>query len=203
MAKVKIGVDIDQVIFNVIEPFLSFYNERFGTQLTIDDVYDYNLAKVLDFSSDELQELFDIFNEGNLLTLPPVDGALEGVKNLAKEHEIIAVTSRPLKTMAKTVESLSLTFPNCFSGIHFTGQSFDLINRHGRTKGSLCRELGLNHMIEDSLEHAKEIRETSPETHVWLFGNYKWNRIEDKLDGITSAGTWKEVVEGIGKEVSL
>lgn len=196
----KIGVDIDQVSLNIVEPFLDFHNVKNGTSLTIDDVYVYNLAEVFGLSTEELQKIFDIFNAQHLMTLPPITGAIEAIRNLAADHDIIAVTSRPLKTKDMTIASLSRTFPNCFSEIHFTGQSFDLVNRHGRTKGSLCRELGLKYMVEDSLEHAKEIKEASPQTNVFLFGKYRWNETSGELpNGIVRTYTWADVVEEVRK----
>lgn len=198
MEREKIGVDVDQVCFNVVTPFLDFHNGIHGTSFTIGDVHSYNLAEVLGVSAESLGEEFDVFDAENLMGLPVIEGAREALEELAREHEIYAVTSRPLTTRDVTIASLSATFPGCFSAAYFTGQSFDLIDRHSETKGSLCKKFGLRGMVEDSLEHAREIRITSPGTPVYLFGRYRWNETNGELPGgVVRTYTWEDVVREV------
>jgi uncharacterized HAD superfamily protein len=193
-----IAVDADMVLFNYVGEFCDWHNKRHGTDWSLSDISLYDVAAVFGLSADELQARFDVFNADNLANLFPIDGAKEALTELALKHKLVCVSSRPLKTREATLVSLSKHFPDIFSDLHLTGQSLNLSKVHEITKGTLCRDLGVKHMIEDGLEHALEIRKTSPNTQVWLFGNYAWNKPKDKLpEGIHVAYTWGDVAGGI------
>ncbi len=194
-----VGVDLDETSFDLIGPFFEWHNGKYGTKLSRANVMKYELLGLMGCSADELQGRFEEFNAANLILLQPMPGAREALRRLARAYRLVAFSSRPLNAEALTRQSLEQTFPGIFSGLYLTGQSFDMRVRYNRTKGTLCRDFGAYCMIEDSLEHAREIRATSPGTRVLLYdhnGMHPWNQLksgETMPEGVIRCHTWEEV----------
>ncbi len=194
-----IGVDLDETSFDLIGPFFEWHNKRHGTTLSRADVVRYDLPGLIGCSADELQKRFEEFNTTNLISLQPMPGAREVLQRLAEIYNIVAISSRPVNLRDTTLQSIERTFPEVFSELYLTGQSFDTKIRHGRTKGTLCRDIGVDYMVEDSLEHAREIRTASPRTQVLLYdynGMHLWNQLgplEIMPEGVRRVYTWEEI----------
>ncbi|MFH1801863.1 MAG: hypothetical protein ABH864_00255 [archaeon] len=198
-----VGIDLDETSLDLLGPFLEFHNKRFGTSLSRSEIAGYSLVDALGCSPEDLQVRFDEFNGTSLLLLRPMSGAKDVLERLARERELVVVTSRPLKIELETLQSVGQNFPGVFSGVYMAGQSFDMQARSFRTKGTVCRDLGASYMVDDSLEHAREIRETSPNTKVLLYdhgGQHTWNQLkpgEILPDGVERVHTWETVYQRI------
>lgn len=198
MSRLLIATDVDNVCFDYFSPFCEWHNGKYGTSWSPTSVTQYDLTNIFGFSHEALQNRFDEFNIDNLASLPFVDGALSAIGRLAQDHRVIAVSARPLKLHKDTELSCGRFGEGVYSGVYLTAQSIK-IHDGTTTKGIICRDLGVNEMVEDSVEQAIEIREKSPGTHVWLFGRYAWNNVSDSdlPDGIERGETWEAVLEGI------
>ncbi len=81
----KIIMDMDEVIVDLLGPLTKKYNERYGSTFTRDDITAWELPK----------RMIDIFKEDDFfLRLPPLPGAIKGMRDLkALGHDVIIATS--------------------------------------------------------------------------------------------------------------
>ena len=103
-----IALDLDEVVFNYIDPFLKFVNKKFGTNWSRPDVTSYSFEEcgILPPGTNG-QYIAEFADAGNLLNLPLMEGAAEVIKKLLRYgHEIFYVTSRDEKYAKDTIEAL-------------------------------------------------------------------------------------------------
>ena len=80
-----------------------------------------------------------------------VPKSIEAIKNLAGDHELHIITSRPLSTEKETLRWLHKHFSlESFEKIHITEQM--LSGSVKKTKAELCKDLGISIIIEDDLK---------------------------------------------------
>lgn len=201
MERPIIAVDADQVSFDYLGPFCEWHNRIYGTDWKVKRIRVYNLTEALDIPPEELQRRFDIFNMDHLVSLPVIDGAREGFRQLVETgYEIVAVSDRPSKLQRQTEESFERAFGRDVSRVYLTSRGVGPILGDSVTKGTLCRDLGAVAMVEDSKERAADVREKSPGTQVCLFGRYRWNETDGELpNGIVRTYTWTDVVREVNK----
>jgi len=95
-----LGLDVDSVLCDSIPDILSRINHEQGTSLEKKDVVEWDLP----IGSSTIGELIlEAFRDPLfLILLPPMDGAVEAVKRLAIDFDIIIVTSRKQLTTDAT-----------------------------------------------------------------------------------------------------
>jgi uncharacterized HAD superfamily protein len=128
---------------------------------------------------------------GNYL---PFTQAVPILQRLARSYNLVVVTSRRSLIRPETDRWLERYFPGIFQGIHYAGiyDSDDHIhNKLKQTKAELCRELGVDYLIDDQLKHCVAAAEIG--IKVLLFGDYNWNKADQLPDGIVRVKDWDEV----------
>lgn len=148
----RIGIDLDGVLAEFVTPFLDFENQRYSSTFTTNDVHNYDLSKVLGITPQKLiQELSDFYSTSSFQKLLPIAGGQIATTELAKDHQLHVITSRPSEIHCATEEWLDREYPTRFHSVHF---SLDYLAaaRSGR-KDDLCRDLGIDVMIDDSIEY--------------------------------------------------
>ena len=128
-----------------------------------------------------------LFDEVN-----PVRNALESVKSLIEDHEIFIITSRPLiykertgKWVKKHLSDVPLTI------IH----SSDFHGGQLKTKVEICKDLGIQLMIEDHKSYSLECANVN--IKVILFDK-PWNK-DVKHKNIVRVKDWIEALKEIKK----
>lgn len=90
-----IGIDLDEVLFDFVGPFLEFANKKFGTHYTRADMTEYSFEKSGVIPKGTNHKLVHEFGKvGGLKQLPSMPGAVAAVKALMREHEVVFITSR-------------------------------------------------------------------------------------------------------------
>ncbi|MCL4367347.1 hypothetical protein M1563_04235 [Patescibacteria group bacterium] len=118
----KIAVDCDDVLFDFSQELQTYHNLLYGTKLRLGDVFDYDLSRVWGCSQkDAIARVTRFYHSDNFLGLKPIIGAVESVKQLAQDNQLLVITSRPIFIVDRTVSLIEQFFPNCFSGLHFLG----------------------------------------------------------------------------------
>jgi hypothetical protein len=188
-------IDADQTSFPYLENFCERHNGIHGTNWNVAQIQTYDLTAAWGISAAELQAKFDEFNAEHLANLPAVDGAVKGIRQLKElGYEIACASDRPLALQTDTELCYQRAFGGSVQKVYLTGRSVGPVRQGDVTKGALCRDLGAVVMIEDSLERAREVRDTSEGTTVFLFGDYKWNRGNGLGESIIRTVTWEDVV---------
>jgi len=188
----RIGIDLDEVIGDYIGGFLNWYNGRNGVEIKREDILSYALEEngVFGWTREDKIRYVDEFNERGLLEdIELIEGVREVIERLKEDYELYVVTSRREETRERTERFLNKYFDGVFRDIVFTSE-FDDENR--KSKADVCVELGLDYMIEDNKDFARECIEKG--VKVLLFDR-PWNR--EEIDGVVRVFGWGEVLDRI------
>jgi len=192
-----IGIDLDEVLASFVRPLLNYHNNKYGTGLTFEQVKFFSLSKVWGGTREQTdKKIWDFYNTSIFDNINPVEGAIDGIKNLAGKHKLMVITSRPDIIQEKTNTWLTKHFSDNISSVYFAFNFF-----HGKvkrkTKLEMCHDLNVSILIEDCLENVKEVGESKTNLQALLFDR-PWNR--KKLPkNTTRVFTWPEIVKHIEK----
>jgi len=186
--KIRIGIDLDDVVFDFVPTFLEFYNEKYGKTILFDEIYTFNLPILLGISLEETLDLIKsmILNK----KMPLVFKSQESIMQLAQKYEIFFITSRIVRET--TIGDLN----NLFSGIKFEliFSSNTYANSPGKTKGEIGKENKIEFIVEDSQDYALECADKG--IKVFLLDK-PWNKNCNKHENITCVRNWDEILEKI------
>ena len=194
----NIGVDVDEVLAELMEAYLQYHNQNYNTKTQKKDMFSYSYREVFGGTEQENQDkVLNFFKTEHFQNIKPVKGALKTIQQLAKEHQLCIITARPQVVRHQTEQWLSTHFSNSFHCINLTNQW------HGVGKKQLKSEIGkqqkISIMIDDSLKHAIDC--ASQGIYVLLADfNYPWNQTKEKLpENIKRVHSWKEIAEEIAR----
>ncbi len=183
-----LGIDIDNTITHTTEMILH-YAQIFGREQglnTIPDLRYYYLEDILGWDKRIADDFLNHYLGLIYTNMQPKEQAVKVIQELKKQHELILITSRNQKFPA--VEEVTRNW------LHQHEVPFDRLilnqtsNMHFFSKLEVCRENGVNVMIEDHYELVSEI---SPHLPVIMF-KYPYNR-HLKNDNIIPVNHWQEV----------
>lgn len=187
-----IGVDLDGVLVDFMSSFLNYYNHVYGTNLTRDQIYTYDLWKIFGETREKaIQKISDFYKTHHFNSLEPIQDSIEAIDTLKQNHDLVVITSRHNDIIEGTKRWLEKYFPNKFSEVYLTNQYS--LDEDYRRKSDICLDLGINVLIEDSLDYAKEC---IPKTRVLLF-DQPWNQSQKLPESITRVKSWKEILDNI------
>ena len=168
--KPKIGWDIDDIIFPLMENYLAFHNNKHGTKLELKDVYNYHLWKCGIHSSKEesVKEVLEFQNSPAFDRIDLIPGAREVLGKISKKHEIHFVTSRPEVIKSKTEILLNRNFPKNGFKILYSGEIYG-----GKlSKAEICKINNIPLLIEDNPDYAIDCARNGIKV---ILLNHPWN----------------------------
>ncbi len=193
MGKLTIAVDIDDVIADSTETFRIRVNKRTGADLTPGH---YNIPHAgywgyyervwKNHGLDVTYQEFEKEMEEDQSSVPFLAGASFAIGELASNNDIVIITSRPYTWKSKTTDWLKTKIGNVFLSIHFTNSK-----ESKKTKGQLCKELGVDWLIDDNPEHCQSA--IDEEVNAILFGDYGWHHQASKQ--LIRCKDWPAVLE--------
>ena len=189
----NIAIDIDEVIVDFIEKCMEFAESKGMKRVCYEDVYCYELWKVLEIEKDLFIELL---NEGNITgkfdKLEFIKGAKKGVEFLRDNFDIYFVTARPKNFSKKTRDFIFEEFGILGNRVLFAGD----VLREGISKFDICKERSIGLIIEDngydSLKYAKDGLKV-------LLLDKPWNQ-DCNHDNVCRCFGWDDILEKV-KEV--
>lgn len=198
MRKLRIAVDIDDVLAENAAGFVKYSNEKWGTNLTVDD-YDEHWGAIWKVDSLEVERRAQEYhNSSTMRRYGHIGGAKEVLARLSERHHLLIATSRRMQMRADTVEWLNEHFDGLFldEDIHFAG-IWDNIDDSSitRTKRDIIESFGIDVLIDDQLKHCLAVAETG--RRALLFGVYNWNRQTVLPAGVERVVDWVEVEKAI------
>jgi uncharacterized HAD superfamily protein len=188
----KIGIDLDEVTVGLLELLLTFYNLKKGKKLSKEDFFTYKFWEVWGGTREDAFKLTNEFYESDLFDkAKPLDSAVESIKSLVEKNEIFIITARPASWQKKTDEWVKkhLKIP---CKIFYSN---DLHDGSKKTKVQLCKELGVDIMIEDMEDCALDCAKSK--IKVLLF-DQPWNK-NLKHNKVIRVQNWAEAVKEINK----
>lgn len=176
-----IAIDMDNVLCNLQEVVVELFNERYGTNYTLEGFTDYDVAQNL--PKNEAILMKTMYGEDNLYSnIKPLHGAQNAIEKLINDgHQVYVVSDVIPKTYAEKVEWLRFYFPQ-IDEAHIVAMKHKHLLR--------C-----DVMIEDNLQNllAKPYYER-------VCFDYAWNRkISDYAYGIHRVSNWNEVLDVINE----
>ncbi len=204
----RIGIDFDDTIAAATKAIIKLHNRQYGTNYKWEEATDHHLENVLEGAGTKEEweaKLNEFFSAKNIEHLDPVAGAIPAIDALKKAgHELYIITARSDSDVEATELWLARHFfsswPTTFAGVHY-GRSRDADPTRRRLKSALCRELGIELMIDDTLGNARDCAEAGIRV---LLLDQPWNQVggagagEPPLPaGVERVRGWEEVVERV------
>ncbi len=198
MSRPIIAVDIDDVLAENAVAFVNFSNERWGTNLRVND-YEEHWAKVWQLEHD-MSEVFrrrdEFIDSERYRTYSPIKSGYETLLVLSKKFDLRVVSSRLSVMRDGTLEWLNIHYPGIFQDetIHFAGIWDRLTDASVHTtKANALSSIGASYLIDDQLKHCFAAADMNIETV--LFGDYGWNQVDTLPHNVTRCIDWSSVGE--------
>jgi uncharacterized HAD superfamily protein len=181
----KIGIDLDDVVFESMNEFLRIVQEEYGVSFEFEKIESYSLHDVFNLTREDIKK---IVKKVDWINLPLFENSKECILTLSRNHYIYFITSRTFEdgTEESLVKHFSeINFKLFFSSNHHAGTS-------GKDKGEIGREIGIDFMIEDNSKHALDCAEKGIKTFLL---EKPWNKNLGKHRNILRVKNWKEILE--------
>lgn len=189
-----IAVDIDDVLSKSAAGFTTYSNAKWKHNLTEEDYLE-DWATVWRVSDEEMiRRANHIHDSGVFASYGCFEEALDVLTRLRERYVLAVVTSRRVVVKNITDEWLKRHFRGVFSEVHYAGiWDTDEHPTHQlhMTKVGLCREIGADYLIDDQVKHSVAVAEAGVE--ALLFGDYKWNAVEQLPPRVTRVADWQAV----------
>src|SRR3989338_6484485 len=112
MNNLSVGIDLDEVVFEFVKPFIEFYSHKTGNIIPYESISSFNLwERGVGNTREETIKLVDEFSRRYLHALPLIPGVQDALKTISTRRRIFFVTSRPEKFKDVTSDSLKNSFP--------------------------------------------------------------------------------------------
>ena len=189
--RLTIAIDCDDVLLDTIKTCLKEYKNRYGVTIPPDMAYskDPSVWGVENYS-EALSRQYKIFSE---VDFPPISGSQDVLSRLSKTHELWVLTGRHEDMAEITQASIDKHFPNIFVGLRFTG----FLQGSKVTKGSICREIGAQVMIDDLPTHIDSVIDEGGLREAIVFGDYPWNKDQTLGSVAVRCSDWVSVEKEI------
>jgi len=193
--KLKIGIDIDEVVVEFFKKYLELFNKKFEKNLTFENIVKFNIWNLTDVSrEDALKLIEDFYNSEDFFELDLIEGVKDALIKLHKNYEIHFITSRPESVKEKTNLFLKSLFEDIYFNLHFSEGVFGEF----KTKAQICKELGIKILIEDRRKYAFECAQNGIKV---LLLDKPWNQ-NCEHENIIRVKNWKEILEKVGVEMN-
>lgn len=197
MPKKVIAVDIDDVLSNFAQELIALSNQKWGTNLTLDD-YTEHWGEMWKVDDEIVKKRSDELHDAELaFKLKHSSDARPILKKLSKKYRLVLVTSRRQVITQETKVWIDKFFKDIFEDLHFTG-FYDTKNHASvqiqSTKVEILKQVGADYLIDDQPKHCFAAARTG--IKALLFGVYPWNQnIKELPKGVIRVKNWQEVLE--------
>jgi uncharacterized HAD superfamily protein len=187
--KQKIGVDLDSVLAEIMRPLMGFAKENYGIRTTLNDHISYGLDEVWKTTPTRVREIvYEFYKSKEFEEMLPVNGAVEGIDDLAGRYELIVITARPFWVEDKSMAWIDKHFGGKFSKIIHSNQ-FSADSKK-KAKSEICQEEGIWQMIDDGWEYATDCAQKGIKT---ILLTMPWNKDKPLHKNITRVENWQEI----------
>lgn len=177
--KLKIGIDIDGVIVDTINFTAHEISKHYGFEISADAIA---------HGTGEVEGLTEYFIENGeylLSAVAPRENAATVINELAKENEVYLISARYYMHYNTTIKWLE----------KYDIRVNEVIFTEGKSKIDVCKKIGVEMFIEDSIENAVEIVDLGIPVYLYRTDYNK----ELNKEGITHCESWTDILECINK----
>ena len=189
MKKLIIAYDLDECLADTMKNFLKFHNEKYGTNYVIEDILVFDKKYVWGGTYEDIIRKYDEFYAiEHSEDIEPITGAKEAVNELRKiTDKQFVITARPEYMRKRTIKWIEEHFPGMFDEIILTDGLFI----SSKKKSDICKELGVDIIIEDSPSTILACEKEGINAIAFL---QPWNKNADIKNKFA---TWNEIKEYI------
>jgi 5'(3')-deoxyribonucleotidase len=176
-----IAIDCDDTICNLQEVVVNLFNNRYGSNYSLEDFTEYDVMNIL--PTQDAIVMRDMYGESGIYDkVKPMPGAQEAIEKLINlGHQVYLVTAAVPKTYAEKVAFIQRFFPYIDDG-HIVSMKHKWLFK--------C-----DLMIEDNLQTLLE----RPHYHRVLL-DCPWNQSsKDWVYGVNRCKNWKEILEVVNQ----
>jgi len=142
--KMKIGIDIDEVVVEFLKGYLKICENKLGKTFFVEGFHSYLFEEHLGITrEDSLKIANEFYGSKQFENLEFVEGAKSSIYELSKENELFIITSRPLHIKEKTRIFFTNHFPDIDLEIIHSNDLFG----DGKSKAEICEEKGVKILI--------------------------------------------------------
>jgi 5'(3')-deoxyribonucleotidase len=189
VTKLKIGIDLDDVVFEFVKELINYYKEKTGNEILFENMNSYKFSEVIEMEHIQVEAMIkEMVENGKNLRMELCEFAKESILNLASKNELYFITSRVYRE--NTLESLEKYFSNINYELFFSSNPY--VENEGKHKGEICLDLGIDYMIEDSPEHALNCANSGIKCFLI---EKPWNENSEEHENIIRVKDWKEILE--------
>ncbi len=195
----RVGVDADGILFDLVEPWLNIYNNEFGDDRKVEHVRHFDLHRSLGPDGGPLdgvrkERLYAMLQTPGLFRgLTPLPGAQKALRHLKQLAEVYIV-SKPCGGLcaAEKIDSFREYFP-FVDGVVLTGEKH-IVDVHV--------------LVDDHPENARKFRDHYIHRARYAMGiQWPWNDSSDHRDAFDVLGqcwrkpaeAWDQLVDAIEK----
>lgn len=191
-----IALDVDEVLADFLAKMIEYHNQEYGTSLKRSDFYTYDWWHVWGGTADEaFHKLYQFMLSPMNDEVMPILGAVEGVRALKEAgHRLAVITGRPKQVSYLTEEWLERWFAGLIDEFHST--DMHIFNHGSDSKGTLCRDLHADLLIDDMYKYGEECTQFS--VPFFLFDS-PWNRDYQLKPSMRRVKSWSEITEKVKK----
>lgn len=200
MKKISIAVDIDDVLADSTEAIRLYANHRAGAALTKEDYRrpgeywgyyervwaEHGVENKVSFADFEQEMAAD---QSHIPLLPSADFV---IRQLSENFHLVLITARNKEWEMATRDWFKKFLDKHDIELHFTGHR---TAKDYTPKGVLCRNLGVDLLIDDNLVHCQSAIDQGVD--AILFGEYGWH--EDIPVHITRCKDWSAILDYVDK----
>ena len=168
----RIGIDLDDTINNLVDVWLEEYNRDYNDTLKIEDITFWDFAKYVKCEN----KIYDYLNNGKLFKKVSIkNGVYDSLLKLSKDNELFIVTA-----------NFNYGKETCDDKVNFVRKYLPFINVNNIIFISHKYLLNLDLLIDDgihNLENFKGIKVLfeRPWNTSWNSYNYKINKWDDNI----------------------
>lgn len=187
-----IGVDFDDIVFDLHAALADWHNHNYGTAYRRADVNTYDLTVLWSCTLEEACRRVNAFCfSSDHANANAIVGAVEGLHVLKKNNRLVSISSRPelarVPTLAWILKHDAHVFESLYLLGHFHGESTV-------SKAEVCLKENVTVCIDDSFAHAQSIAAAG--IHTLLFDT-PWNQ-GPVPTLVTRVFSWEEILKEIG-----
>ncbi len=186
----KIGIDIDEVLVKSVENVLDIFNKENNLSFNYENITSYHLSKALGVGKEGSLKLWEQYWHSDVFDKKLVEGAVDSVDKLSKNHELFFITSRSKGLHEKNERLLNSNFSNISPEILYSTEHQRIKEK---TKLEICKDLGVNIMIDDTEDVANYF--VGEKIKLLLFDK-PWNKKfpDNKHPNIIRVMGWKDAL---------
>lgn len=182
-----VGLDFDDVLVDFCPAILEHHNKIYNTSFVKEDARHFHFEEIWNCTREEAVEEIGEFLKDTKNVLP-VSGAIEGVKELARDNDLLIITGRSDTTSLYVEEWVAKHVPGIFKEIIYTNQ---FRGEKRMSKAEFCKLHNVAVFIDDFMNTSKDLSSAGV---PMLLMDAPWNQGE-LPNLVTRVKTWNEILQ--------